>query len=68
MSDLDKMCGVWENEDKNGNKYFSGKLKDGTKLVMFSNTFKDKENSTVNIPDYYLYKDKASEDGGDLPV
>jgi len=64
MSDLDKMCGVWENEDKNGNKYFSGKLKDGTKLVMFSNTFKDKETS----PDYYLYKDKPSEDGGDLPI
>jgi|TARA_R100001530_G_scaffold37004_1_gene28716 hypothetical protein len=64
MSDLDKMCGMWENEDKNGNKYFNGKLKDGTKMVMFVNSFKDKETS----PDFYLYKDESSAEGKDLPI
>ena len=64
MGDLDKMCGMWENKDKNGNKYFSGKLEDGTKIVMFTNTYRDKENS----PDYNLYKDVSGVDGEDLPV
>jgi len=56
MGDLSRMCGMWENKDKNGNKYFSGKLEDGTKIVMFTNTYRDKENSVSGV------------DGEDLPV
>ncbi len=61
MSDLIKLGGLWEGKDKNGNKYFSGGLTYGTKLLVMSNSFKEKENE----PDYIVYiakKEKEQEE------
>jgi hypothetical protein len=57
MSDLIKIGGLWKNQDKNGNDYFSGGFTYGTKLLVMANTFKEKDNE----PDYIVYigkKDK----------
>ena len=57
MGELVKIGGLWKNQDKNGNDYFSGNFTYGTKMLVMSNTFKDKEND----PDYMVYitkKDK----------
>ena len=43
-SGLIKLCGIWKNEDKNGNEYFSGNFTYGTKLLIYTNTFKKKPN------------------------
>ena len=62
MSDLIKVGGLWKNKDKNGNDYFSGNFTYGTKLLVMTNSYKDKDND----PDYMVYiaqKDKkASEE------
>ena len=57
MSDLIKIGGLWQNKDKNGNDYFSGNFTYGTKLLVMTNSYKDKDND----PDYMVYiaqKDK----------
>ena len=57
MSDLIKGGGLWKNKDKNGNDYFSGNFTYGTKLLVMTNSYKDKDND----PDYMVYiaqKDK----------
>ena len=57
MSDLIKVGGLWKNKDKNGNDYFSGNFTYGTKLLVMTNSYKDKDND----PDYMFYiaqKDK----------
>ena len=54
MSDLIKIGGLWQNKDKNGNDYFSGGFAYGTKLLVMSNTFKDKDNE----PDFIVYVGK----------
>ena len=54
MSDLIKIGGLWQNKDKNGNDYFSGGFTYGTKLLVMSNTFKDKDNE----PDFIVYVGK----------
>ena len=51
MSDLIKIGGLWQNKDKNGNDYFSGNFTYGTKLLVMTNSYKDKEND----PDYMVY-------------
>jgi|TARA_B100000287_G_C20202545_1_gene610606 uncharacterized protein (DUF736 family) len=51
MSDLIKVGGLWKNKDKNGNDYFSGNFTYGTKLLVMTNSYKDKEND----PDYMVY-------------
>jgi len=51
MSDLLKMGGLWLNKDKNGNEYFSGDFTNGTKILIYKNTFKEKENQ----PDFQYY-------------
>ena len=53
MSDLIKIGGLWKNKDKNGNDYFSGSFTYGTKLLVMSNTYKEKDND----PDYMVYID-----------
>ena len=56
-----KIGGLWKNKDKNGNDYFSGNFTYGTKMLVMTNTFKDKEND----PDYMVYitkKDKEPQD------
>tara|TARA_R110002110_G_scaffold177997_2_gene382782 strand:+ start:1447 stop:1653 length:207 start_codon:yes stop_codon:yes gene_type:complete len=50
-SGLIKLCGMWKNEDKNGNEYFSGNYTYGTKLLIYTNSFKEKPND----PDYIMY-------------
>ena len=47
----EKLSGLWLNETKNGQKYFSGK-NDGFKYTIFKNGFKEKDNQ----PDYILYR------------
>ena len=51
MSDLIKIGGLWKNKDKNGNDFFSGNFTYGTKLLVMSNTFKEKDNE----PDFIVY-------------
>ena len=54
MGELIKIGGLWEGKDKNGNKYFSGSFTYGTKLLVMSNSFKEKDNE----PDYIVYLTK----------
>lgn len=42
--------GLWEKKDKNGNIMFSGKTKDGKRIMIFKNTYKKEEKH----PDYNL--------------
>ena len=61
MGELVKIGGLWKNKDKNGNDYFSGNFTYGTKMLVMSNTFKNKDND----PDYMVYitkKDKEPQD------
>ncbi len=51
MSDLVPIGGLWKNQDKNGNDYFSGNFTYKTKLLVMTNSYKDKEND----PDYIVY-------------
>jgi hypothetical protein len=50
-NDLIKLGGLWKNEDKNGNEYFSGNFTYGTKLLILTNTFKEKPNE----PDFNIF-------------
>ena len=57
MSDLIKVGGLWKNNDKNGKDDLSGNFTYGTKLLVMTNSYKDKDND----PDYMVYiaqKDK----------
>tara|TARA_R100000655_G_scaffold109288_1_gene163381 strand:+ start:315 stop:566 length:252 start_codon:yes stop_codon:yes gene_type:complete len=47
-----KICGLYINEDKEGNQYLTGKTQDKTKKYsLFTNGFKE----TDNRPDWILY-------------
>jgi len=52
----EKLSGLWLNETKNGQKYFSGK-NDGFKYTIWKNGFKE----TDNQPDYILYREPVEE-------
>lgn len=74
MSEMKKLTGLWLNETKNGEKYFSGSL-GFLKMLIFKNKYKE----TENHPDYLIYlapkeekktEDepvKAEDDNDDLP-
>ena len=49
-SDLVEIGGLWLNESKGGEKYFSGSL-GSARLIIFKNKFKEADNQ----PDYRLY-------------
>lgn len=53
--------GLWLNTSQNGNKYMSGRLGLGGKLLIFKNTNK----TTDNQPDYMLYLAKQPERAAD---
>lgn len=59
-----KLGALWDHESKKGNVFKSGKLnrdiKAGTKIVVFENTYKDKEKD----PDYYIYLSEDRSEGG----
>tara|TARA_B100000965_G_C19503960_1_gene718753 strand:- start:62 stop:298 length:237 start_codon:yes stop_codon:yes gene_type:complete len=55
----EKLSGLWLNETKNGQKYFSGK-NDGFKYTIFKNGFKEKDSQ----PDYILYREPVEEQNG----
>lgn len=71
-SDLTKISGLWKNEDNNGNVYFRGAvggvsgedtftLTADHKILIFKNTYKEKEND----PDYNLFMaPKKDKDAG----
>ena len=61
MGELVKIGGLWKNKDKNGNDYFSGNFTYGTKMLVMTNTFKDKENA----PDYMVYITKKDQEPKD---
>tara|TARA_Y100001951_G_C11158347_1_gene193297 strand:+ start:359 stop:547 length:189 start_codon:yes stop_codon:yes gene_type:complete len=61
MGELVKIGGLWKNKDKNGNDYFSGNFTYGTKMLVMTNTFKDKEND----PDYMVYITKKDQEPKD---
>lgn len=54
------LMGLWENTDKNGNKYLSGNI-GNAKVMIFKNTYKKAERE----PDYRLYiaKKEQKNDG-----
>ena len=61
--DLVKLTGLWEDTDRNGHQYLSGKINAISKVLVMPNTFK-KSNSE---PDYFLYlapveKKRSNED------
>ena len=66
-----KLSGLWLNESKAGEKYFSGSLGTNGKLLVFKNEKKEKESD----PDYSLYlvpkapnqDGGATEEGGEIP-
>jgi|VirMetMinimDraft_7_1064189.scaffolds.fasta_scaffold00899_6 hypothetical protein len=49
--DLVKLTGLWEDTDRNGHQYFSGKINAISKVLVMPNTFKKKDSD----PDYFLY-------------
>lgn len=60
--DLIKLGGLWKNQDKNGNDYFSGGFTYGSKLLVMKNTFKKSEKE----PDFHAYlAPKDSQDSQD---
>ena len=40
-STLLKLGGLWISQDKNGNDYFSGDYTNGTKMLIYKNTYKN---------------------------
>ena len=53
-SNRQKICGLYINEDKEGNQYLSGKTQDKTKRYsIFTNKYKE----TDNHPDWVLYEE-----------
>jgi uncharacterized protein (DUF736 family) len=60
----DKSVGaLWKNTSKDGKVYFSGVIGD-TKIVVFENSYKEKESQ----PDYKIYKSKPkNESSEDIP-
>ena len=52
----EKLSGLWLNETKNGQKYFSGK-NDGFKYTIFKNGVKEKDSQ----PDSILYREPVEE-------
>ena len=53
-SNRQKICGLYINEDKEGNQYLSGKTQDKTKRYsLFTNKYKE----TDNHPDWVLYEE-----------
>lgn len=48
---MEDVGALWAKESKSGNEYFSGKLKDGTRVVAFKNTNKKNDNE----PDIRIY-------------
>lgn len=54
MGALKKLAGLWINESKkDGSKYMSGKLENGTKILIFKNT---KKEPGSKLPDYQMYE------------
>ena len=61
MSEMIQLTGLWLNQSKSGEKYFSGNL-GGAKVLIFKNKHKTEEKH----PDYQLYiapKQKPQEQG-----
>jgi hypothetical protein len=50
-SEMIKLGGLWVNETKAGEKYFSGKLSPTTNVLIFKNKYKESEKH----PDYIMY-------------
>ena len=59
-----QVCGLWENEDKRGNKYLTGSI-GGLKVFIFRNEYKEKGNQ----PDYKMYfGERPNQGGGNEPL
>jgi uncharacterized protein (DUF736 family) len=51
MSELVPLGGLWKQRSRSGKVYYSGRLNDTTRLVLFKNDSKDKDSQ----PDLRLY-------------
>jgi len=51
MNNRIKIGGLWKNTDKNGNEYFSGGLNAFNNILIFANTYKEKQTD----PDFIMY-------------
>ena len=54
-----KITGLWKNEDRNGNTYFSGYL-GSAKVLIFKNKYKE----TDKQPDYNMFVAPKKEESG----
>ncbi len=57
LSNMIRLTGLWLNESKSGDKYFSGNI-GAAKLLIFKNTRKEADNQ----PDYIAYVAEAKRD------
>ena len=55
---MNKLGGLWQNKDKNGNTYFSGKVND-QKIIIFKNKQKQ-EGETY--PDWIVYESESKKE------
>lgn len=62
MAELLKVTGLWEGQDRNGNKTLSGNM-GGVRVVIFTNTYKE---AGDNKPDMEMYftKNEPKEGAG----
>ena len=51
MTDLIQLCGLWRQKSRKGTTYYTGKLNDTTRIVLFKNDSKEKDSQ----PDLRLY-------------
>jgi len=64
-----KLCGLWQSKTKDGVGFYSGKLTYSSRLLVFKNKFKEKDDKN---PDLIVYlaehkpkeKDSQAEDPG----
>ncbi len=59
-SELIKVTGLWQSEDKNGNLVLSGNLNGNARVVIFTNNYKEAEKE----PDYIMYLGKNEKQDG----
>lgn len=65
-SDMAYIGGLWLNESKAGEKYFSGSFGIGARILIFKNKNKESDNH----PDYNMYivpNEKREETNQDIP-
>ncbi len=64
-SDLIQLCGLWKNKTKDGEEYLSGNLNGNTKILIFKNKYKEKDNHPDNI--IYISQNRKKDEKEEIP-